>query len=286
MRRWHQHCAQAKTSKDGRSHFANAIRKYGKDAFDHEVLGIYDTLEAANEAEKEWIEKLDSRNPERGFNLMRGGLHTPHPVRNPWDRPEYREKTLLSLKEVARRPDLKIRKSTASKKMWESEGFRERMSSISTEVHSRPDVKLKSRISQLGKKLSSETKAKMSRSLKGRIPSDNTKHLLSLASTKYFRDPLARSRISVSMTGRRLSEESKRKLSAFYEAKRLVAEQLPFEGMDCPVHGFVSSERCHISMRDRGVDRGHIRRVECKECINERARKFNRNRRSLGKTGM
>ena len=33
QKRWNQHCSQAKSSKDGRWHFPNAIRKYGKEAF-------------------------------------------------------------------------------------------------------------------------------------------------------------------------------------------------------------------------------------------------------------
>jgi group I intron endonuclease len=91
--RWNQHVYTAsKLAKKGWSHFANAIRKYGKDAFDHEVLEVCDSLEEANAAEVRWIKHFDSTNPEKGFNLKKGGDHRPHPVKNPWDRPEYREK--------------------------------------------------------------------------------------------------------------------------------------------------------------------------------------------------
>ena len=83
---------QAKSSKDGRWHFPNAIRKYGKDAFTHRVLEICNSVEEANVAEKAWIESFSTQNPEFGFNTARGGAHTPHPVKNPWDRPEFREK--------------------------------------------------------------------------------------------------------------------------------------------------------------------------------------------------
>ena len=80
-KRWNQHVYTAsKLAKKGWSHFANAIRKYGKDAFDHEVLEVCDTLDEANAAEEKWIEHFDSRNPEKGFNLKRGGDHLPHPV--------------------------------------------------------------------------------------------------------------------------------------------------------------------------------------------------------------
>jgi hypothetical protein len=64
---------------------------YGKEAFSHEILETCDILEAANEAESRWIEELGTRDPEKGFNLAKGGLHIPHPFSNPWDRPEYRK---------------------------------------------------------------------------------------------------------------------------------------------------------------------------------------------------
>ena len=54
--------------------FYNAIQKYGWDAFDHEI--VYDCLsfEEANKYEKELIESYDSTNPEKGYNLMSGGV--------------------------------------------------------------------------------------------------------------------------------------------------------------------------------------------------------------------
>jgi len=89
--RWNQHVYTALNEKSGWSHFANAIRKYGKDAFSHEVLDVCSDLESANIAEKKWIAHFDTRNPEKGFNIKSGGDHRPHPVINPWDRPGFRE---------------------------------------------------------------------------------------------------------------------------------------------------------------------------------------------------
>jgi hypothetical protein len=91
MQRWKTHVHHAKSSKGGRWHFPNAIRKYGKDAFSHEVLEVCYDLEVANLAEECWIEFYDTRNPEKGFNLAKGGQHVPHLIRkNPWDDPEFR----------------------------------------------------------------------------------------------------------------------------------------------------------------------------------------------------
>ncbi len=50
-----------------------AIRKYGRDAFDHEVLEECSTLEAANEAEQWWIAHFGSDDLVLGYNLDAGG---------------------------------------------------------------------------------------------------------------------------------------------------------------------------------------------------------------------
>ena len=127
LQRWNQHVYQAgctgKKTVLSRSHFCNAIQRYGKDAFSHEVLEVCTSLEVANLAEQCWIEFFDTRNPLRGFNFKRGGDHQPHPKRNPWDRPEFREKQLV-----------------AQKKRWEDPLEHLRASKASKEVLSRPEV--------------------------------------------------------------------------------------------------------------------------------------------------
>jgi group I intron endonuclease len=71
-RRWSQHLTQSKILK---THFANAIRKYGLEAFSHEILEVCHDQEVAELAERSWIELFDSTNPEKGFNLAKGGDH-------------------------------------------------------------------------------------------------------------------------------------------------------------------------------------------------------------------
>ncbi len=48
-----------KNSKNGRWHFPNAVRKYGKDAFSHHVLETCYSLGEANKAEKYWAKMYD-----------------------------------------------------------------------------------------------------------------------------------------------------------------------------------------------------------------------------------
>jgi hypothetical protein len=99
--RWDQHVSQARRAKFSKSHWYNAIRKYGRDAFSHETLETVDTLEAANAAEEKWIAHYDTTNPEKGFNIQRGGaayIHGPRP--NQWEQPGYREKVCSRISET------------------------------------------------------------------------------------------------------------------------------------------------------------------------------------------
>ncbi len=114
MERWNQHVYSSLNRPEGKkSHLWAAIRLYGKEAFSHEILETCDTLEAANAAEERWIEKLGTRDMTRGFNLTRGGLHVPHPIRNPWEDISYREKSLSIL--LKRNRDPRIRASISAK---------------------------------------------------------------------------------------------------------------------------------------------------------------------------
>ena len=126
MQRWNQHVFMASRKRGkGCAHFWAAIKKYGKDAFSHEVLEVCETLEAANLAEAKWINHFNSRDPQFGFNLVRGGAHIPHPVKNPWDRLEFREKmkkdVLPKLIAAGSSPEARV-KSTIANSTQEARG--------------------------------------------------------------------------------------------------------------------------------------------------------------------
>lgn len=55
--------------------FFNAIKKYGWDAFQHEILYTELTREQAAQLEVEMIAKYQTQNPEKGYNLSEGGTH-------------------------------------------------------------------------------------------------------------------------------------------------------------------------------------------------------------------
>jgi group I intron endonuclease len=75
--RWYGHTSSARLCKRRRrTPFQNAIRKYGPEAFLHEVLESVGSERAANEAEARWVAALNTRVP-YGYNLDSGGHAAP-----------------------------------------------------------------------------------------------------------------------------------------------------------------------------------------------------------------
>lgn len=120
LRRWNRHVYSALHVVKGRGYFANAIRKYGKDAFAHEVLQACETLDEANSAEVLWIDYFKTQDARFGFNLARGGRCAPRTIKkNPWDDPVYRSTQVARLRSATWRehmnqPETKARMSIAS----------------------------------------------------------------------------------------------------------------------------------------------------------------------------
>ncbi len=233
MARWNQHVysAERKAGK-GCAHFWAAIRKYGKDAFSHEVLEVCETLEEANAAEERWIEALGTLDPAKGFNLMRGGKHVPHPVKNPWDRPEYREKQMPRLLAFSkdplvraasiasmRTPESRARRSLSSR-LSSTQAVREKISQKSKLSNSDPNVRKKNSESHLGKKLSPEHRAKVGLAFKGRKHSVDSRAKMSAALKGKIFTPEHRASISKGQRGRILSNETREKIGAAHRGKK------------------------------------------------------------------
>jgi hypothetical protein len=68
--RWVEHVSDARLG--GTSAFHCAIRKYGPDAFRHEVLALADSPRAAVALEREWVARRKTGTP-RGYNRTLGG---------------------------------------------------------------------------------------------------------------------------------------------------------------------------------------------------------------------
>ncbi len=76
-KRWGDHVALAKSGNRHHQALDNAIRKYGADVFDHQILEVVSTQESADSIESRWIEQLNCRSP-NGYNLQSGGGRHSH----------------------------------------------------------------------------------------------------------------------------------------------------------------------------------------------------------------
>lgn len=59
-------------------HFARAIKLYGWDNIQHEVVAVFETAAEACAEEQRLIELYDATNPEKGYNATSGGEHYEH----------------------------------------------------------------------------------------------------------------------------------------------------------------------------------------------------------------
>ena len=70
--RWNQHKATIRRGV-GCPALRDAVNKYGIENFSIEVIDTADSIEELNELEVYWIEKLNARDKNVGYNLMTGG---------------------------------------------------------------------------------------------------------------------------------------------------------------------------------------------------------------------
>jgi group I intron endonuclease len=71
--RWYKHCSDSNTGSNFPLH--NAIRKYGKDNFQIDIVELIENEDYDYLKEREifWIKEFDSYNREKGYNLTLGG---------------------------------------------------------------------------------------------------------------------------------------------------------------------------------------------------------------------
>lgn len=71
MQRWNVHISGMRGK--SKMTFHKALRKYGCDVWDHEILEEVTTKIQANKRETWWIAHFDSMNPSKGYNRHVGG---------------------------------------------------------------------------------------------------------------------------------------------------------------------------------------------------------------------
>lgn len=167
-KRWYYHCKHSENQKSTsyKSIFSQALRKYGKECFSHDVLeNDILTVDAANDAEQWWVAHFCSDDIRFGYNGTEGGLSY---RKNEVHKQKLREARL-------RQPDPRLgtKHSTEARlKMSKaklgrlrgpmSEEHRQKIAKANTgKIHSKETCR-KIGLAQIGRKFSEETKKKMS----------------------------------------------------------------------------------------------------------------------------
>lgn len=171
--RLNQHKINAKLKSFNSNYFARAIRKYGFDNFEWEIIDTAESIEELNKKEIYWINFYNSIDRNLGYNSNTGGKN---------GRP-----TDEVIKRISEKQKGKIISEETRKKLSIAHTGR-----ITKEEHP-----------MFGKHHSDESKSKMSKKIKGRISTFKGKH--HTAESKKL--------LSESHIGKKASEETRKKIS-------------------------------------------------------------------------
>ena len=215
--RWQQHVFDALNDKPGCRVFNAAIRKYGPDNFEHEVVETVFSIEDANAAEVVWITKLNSRAP-NGYNLKPGGnvkgdLH-----------PETRAKLSASSRAAQLRIPIEVRRAQGAA----------RMAKKTTEEKSRAALKAWANSSQERRDMCALRLKTRTDSVKQKTIEATKKHWASLSKEERFdRSSGRRRRWWATMTPEQRSEIGRKLYASFTpeqkENLRQGAKNIPTE---------------------------------------------------------
>lgn len=186
IKRFRQH----KHKSSGCAAFSSAIKKYGWDSFNYEILASGLTIHAANHFEIFYIKQHNTLHP-NGYNLLSGGINF-----------KPRKETAIKISELK-----KGNKNMLGKKHTEETKLKMSLSSMGNTYN-------------IGRKHSKETILKMCKSQKGRIVSEETRRKLSAIQKgrpsptkgKVMSDE-AKKRLSKINTGKKHSPETLKKMS-------------------------------------------------------------------------
>lgn len=188
----------------GRFYFENALISHGWDAFEVEVLEIFENFdklrdnEALLDIETSYIDLFDSRNPDKGYNICKRGT----------DRTGYKcsEETKEKIsrgnlgKTVSEEVKEKLRQANLGK-----------CSPMLGKLHSE-EAKEKIRHAKLGRKHSEETKEKISRGHLGKIRSSEHAEKLRQANLGKARSNEFKEECRQRQLGKKHSDEHKEKI--------------------------------------------------------------------------
>src|SRR5208283_2017862 len=190
-KRWKNHLRDYNRN-DKNTHFYNAIRKYGTECWKVEVLEEVNNIELLNEAEMKWIEHYDTFNRDKGYNSTSGGDNgyimseeTKEKIKQALNTSETKEKIkekrklqifTEETKEKMRQAHLGENNHFFGKNHTEEAKEKNRIAHLGkTGKHHSEETKEKMRQARLGKKLTEETKQKISESKKNCVPWNKSK---------------------------------------------------------------------------------------------------------------
>jgi len=185
---------------------SRAIRKYGVENFTFTVLASYSSEEEAYSGEVDWISRLQSNDPGKGYNLESGGMGGKRASE------ETRLRQSLKRKGIPRPPEViaKLHSPESRKKVADAkrgqhlpEVTRKKISAAHLGKPKNPKAVEKSAAGHRGKPLSQEHRIKLSHALRGRVFS--TEHREKIAESNRVKGLAAR--------GVPLSPERKAKIS-------------------------------------------------------------------------
>ena len=163
----------------GSRHLGNAIRKYGVDEFQSEILEADIPADALSEREIYWIQHFNSVSP-NGYNLTHGGeggspseetrakISAANKCRFPSE--ETLRKLSASLKGKPKSAEHRRKISEANLGKWQPDSAVRRTAEANRGKRHSAETRRKISEAQKGKRLSAETRRKISAANKGKLP--------------------------------------------------------------------------------------------------------------------
>lgn len=210
----------------GQTKLYNALKKYGFENFSFEVIDRAMTKDVLDFLEAFYIETIDSRNDDIGYNLKMGGSYGKHSEESKKKMSETQKVIMssegkrkhLSEKNKGHVVTGEARKnmSKAGKGRIFSDDHKAKISEASKGKVISEEAKKKMRIAWIARRargVSQETREKISKANIGRVMSIDNKRKLIEANTGSKKTEETKGKISNSLKGKLLSEDHKKKIS-------------------------------------------------------------------------
>ena len=218
--RWGQHLRLLRMKAHFNDYLQHSFSKHGEKSFAYSVLEMVDPVNL-DEREIHWIREFNSCDQTSGFNIFEGGLgrsFVPMSVRL---------KISKALTGMKRSPESIMKSAIGNTGKKRSDQARKNMSGR----RPGPDERRMLSISQMGRIITQETRAKISATLLnqreslrarmlGKSPSEETRRKIALSLTGRKQSQETIKKRALACTGRITSPETKAKISAFHKGNK------------------------------------------------------------------